>query len=263
MLVLKVPRNLFTLIVVASCGAPSHSAHEHAPGFGAAASGLKAGGRLGTHGMVVFGDSDGLYLSHIPMFHAPHDYQAVLAVTAKGAGALASSPERFASGLYTFLPDPCSLDDVLLGTLTTLNGTLYQGNFEAPDGKPLEAATFVVSRVVVAEQLHGRMQPATALTYFAFPANERVFLVHAIAAAPSFDQVVVAQWPAASTAPRMADTIVIARFADTVSARLQAGDGPISAENVSSGGEVELTVLQVLQTLVGPHFSSGPNDGKP
>jgi hypothetical protein len=34
----------------------------------------------GEHGMALFGGKEGLYASHLPMFHAPHDYQVVLQV---------------------------------------------------------------------------------------------------------------------------------------------------------------------------------------
>src|SRR5437868_10234533 len=34
----------------------------------------------GLHGMLLFGGADGLYASHLPMFHAPHDRQVVFAL---------------------------------------------------------------------------------------------------------------------------------------------------------------------------------------
>ncbi|MGE3974950.1 MAG: hypothetical protein AB7F59_10530 [Bdellovibrionales bacterium] len=37
-----------------------------------------------THGMVVFG-KNATYVSHLPMFHAPHDYQLVMKVSFSGA----------------------------------------------------------------------------------------------------------------------------------------------------------------------------------
>ena len=33
---------------------------------------------VGGHGMAVFGGRVGLYASHLPMFHTPHDSQIVL-----------------------------------------------------------------------------------------------------------------------------------------------------------------------------------------
>jgi len=34
----------------------------------------------GEHGMALFGGKAGLYASHLPMFHAPHDYQVLLQI---------------------------------------------------------------------------------------------------------------------------------------------------------------------------------------
>ena len=35
---------------------------------------------FGTHGMLLFGEET-LYLSHLPMFMSPHNFQVILAVT--------------------------------------------------------------------------------------------------------------------------------------------------------------------------------------
>lgn len=37
-------------------------------------------GRIGSHGMVLAGDPSSAFLSHIPMFAAPHDVQLVVAI---------------------------------------------------------------------------------------------------------------------------------------------------------------------------------------
>ena len=37
--------------------------------------------RHGLHGMLLFSDGDGLYASHLPMFHAPHDVQLIFRFT--------------------------------------------------------------------------------------------------------------------------------------------------------------------------------------
>src|SRR5678816_2230731 len=74
-------------------------------------------GRVGSHGMVVFGTPSQAYLSHIPMFSAPHDVQlvAVGAFTSLNGSPL---PESFSESLFTFLPDRISLDALRLGSLS-------------------------------------------------------------------------------------------------------------------------------------------------
>jgi hypothetical protein len=44
-----------------------HSGHEHPA----------------VHGMLVVGEGQ-LFLSHLPMFHAPHDYQIIMEVRLRG-----------------------------------------------------------------------------------------------------------------------------------------------------------------------------------
>mgnify|MGYP003693773227 CR=1 FL=1 len=51
---------------------------------------------FGTHGMLLFGDET-LYLSHLPMFMSPHNFQVILAVTLndEAAGRLHDSRAHF------------------------------------------------------------------------------------------------------------------------------------------------------------------------
>jgi hypothetical protein len=78
-----------------------HSGHEHPA----------------VHGMLVVGEGQ-LFLSHLPMFHAPHDYQIIMEVRLRGDE---SDPhtiytrDRGNSGerLYTWIPKPFILPGLL------------------------------------------------------------------------------------------------------------------------------------------------------
>lgn len=212
----------------------------------AGAEALVPGGRPGQHGMVLFGEGGALYLSHIPMFRRPHDYQAVFAVAAK-SGAL---PADIGSRLYTFLPDACSLDDLLRGGQRSLRGQLYQGSFERPDARLLGPARFAITRVLLSRQLSAQLAAQPALSYFAFPAGQRVFLVHAIGPAPSFDQLVSVLWKGAL--PQPAERVALTGRADTLAQRLS-----------PSAAVAQLSNVAVLETLLGPDFTDPPGDGQP
>ncbi|WP_373990514.1 hypothetical protein [Duganella sp. BuS-21] len=75
----------------------------------------------GEHGMVLFGGKKGLYASHLPMFHAPHDYQVILqlhvADAATDAGAIIKQ------GLHQ--PNPAELAAALHTKPGAMNGTIY------------------------------------------------------------------------------------------------------------------------------------------
>jgi hypothetical protein len=132
--------------------------------------------------MVAFGkDTSTAFLSHIPMFHAPHDVQLVVQGSFDGAGL----PRSLDRGLYTFLPERFSLDAFRLGSLTEIRGTLFRGNFE-DGGRPIAAnVRFIVSRVV-----HQHVLEASAAEA---PESDVIragdFTVHLLGGAPSYDEI--------------------------------------------------------------------------
>jgi hypothetical protein len=257
---------------------PASPAEAKAPG-GAIGAAPKPGGRVGLHGMVVFGGAGGpVFFSHIPMFHGPHDMQAIVEVR------LDAGPPRFDTGLFTFKPTPFSLDDLALGRLATVSGTLYEGNFEQ-GGRPIGEARAGVLRVVVArpldgraqasDALGGRVQAPEALEYTALGSRASAFLVHRISRAPDFDQIIavdVGQTSLSDEALRAGVTLVVSGRKNGVDERLQAGSvgvevkGNVRAGLAEGGGGPErrgepggrVEVRRVLSTLVGPEFVDGP-----
>jgi hypothetical protein len=148
-----------------------------------------------THGMLVVGEGP-VFFSHLPMFHRPHDYQALIEVTlaADGVDALAAyKADRAASGetVYTFVPARFSLN-ALVGEepLTTLPGALYRGHFERGGTKILEVTATVAALPHFRRFVPGAPRPKS-LTYAVFggKAGAPVFLAHRIVKAPDFDHV--------------------------------------------------------------------------
>src|SRR6476469_2805041 len=89
-----------------------------------------------THGMVLFGN-DTLFISHVPMFMSPHDYQALIQVKLNHATSDALAVYQKASnastgeqGLFTLRPKPFVLPSLLTGKITSVQADLYRGNFE-------------------------------------------------------------------------------------------------------------------------------------
>ena len=85
--------------------------HEHGSGHGGGGHGGEHGGghggsdTTGLHGMLLFG-TDPLYLSHLPMFGHPHNFQVILEVAfdADAAAVLRADREDGGDDLYTFAP---------------------------------------------------------------------------------------------------------------------------------------------------------------
>ncbi|MGQ0507552.1 MAG: hypothetical protein ACT4TC_19795 [Myxococcaceae bacterium] len=213
-------------------------------------SAFQPGGRFGLHGMLAFGGPGTHYLSHVPMFHAPHDVQAIFQVT------FDPPVQALSSTLYTLKPQTMSLDDLVLRRASTFDATLYHGSFEA-GGDHLTRVKVRVERV-----LHARVLKPSALQlpephYFVFGSQEQVFLVHQIFAPPGFDQLLVgrpingADFPAAALASGI--TLRAMGHSDTVEDRLRSGM-TIYANAPRSPPGVDVRVDLELSALLGPDF---------
>ncbi|MEV0032197.1 hypothetical protein [Nocardia sp. NPDC050793] len=151
-------------------------------------------GTTGTHAMLVFGTGVDCYLSHMPTFEAPHNYQALLAVELDehGRRALGADLRIGYEGFHTFEPDffpLAELDPQGERPRIELRGTLFRGHLER--GGPIIARDVVatVRRVVYFAEL----QPYVGeelLTHLCFGRPGRLYLAHRIARRPSFDQIV-------------------------------------------------------------------------
>ena len=90
---------------------------------------LPGEGRMGLHGMVIFGD--GLYyLSHIPMLKLPHDMQIVKSVKIRDVEGNVIVPD-FSQDTFTVRPSSqFSLNNFAKGDISSFKGNIHKGNFE-------------------------------------------------------------------------------------------------------------------------------------
>ena len=116
-------------------------------------------GRMGLHGMVLFGDKGSYFLDHIPMEHAPHDLQVVTKVKLidrKGKPVL----NNFSNATFTLKPtEKFSLDEFASGKPFRFEADVYLGGFEQ-DGTVHPDLTSVM--VEVQQVLLKRKLPATS-----------------------------------------------------------------------------------------------------
>jgi hypothetical protein len=207
-------------------------------------------GRPGVHGMVLFGAGEHLYLSHIPMFHRPHDMQLLLSVGLEHAQL--KPGHAFDDTGYTFEPERFDLDALVSGTLQTFTGTVYRGNFEG-GGTPLFRDVRVrVRAVVYSARLNTAGPKAAELGYLAVGTPERLYLVHRISAAPGFDQILVARATGKQTVPGRGEPLTLPR-ADEEARRLRPGES--AKARTARGGELPLEAVRELSLLRGPQFT--------
>jgi hypothetical protein len=164
--------------------------HTHPPG---------ACDTTGRHGMLLFGH-DPVYLSHLPMYECPHNFQVLLEAGLPPAAqnTLRADRERHGDGQYTFNPDPFPLAELAppdgVPARTALKGAIVRGHFER-GGTPIATGVRVeVRRVVGFAALDGKPGPDNALPYLCFGRGERAFLAHRLHARPNFDQVLAVRF---------------------------------------------------------------------
>lgn len=165
--------------------------HTHPPG----------GDRPAGHGMVVVGNET-VYLSHLPMFMKPHNFQVVLQARFGGDDQQTYVDDRAAhpkSLVYTLAPAPFVLPDILPPApgkqprLRTFRGDLFQGHFEQPGPGTDRIAAGVdvtVDAVVLGQRFDPEAQAPDALAYVLFGAGAELWLAHVITGPPDFDQLV-------------------------------------------------------------------------
>jgi hypothetical protein len=146
--------------------------------------------------MVLFGDRDGLYLSHLPLYKAPHDRQIVLKV--RLADPELDRAMRAAldgkTDLWTIEPERFELSRLDPTSTTPLRGfdaDIVQGHFER-GGKPVHAkARFVVESLPMYRRLEAAPRVRKEARYL--PVGR--FLVKHIDSRPDFDHIVALSKP--------------------------------------------------------------------
>ena len=154
----------------------------------------------GVHGMWLVGESP-VYVSHLPMFMVPHNYQVILKVTLEDDvnRRLADLREQFGRDmLVTVNPEVFAIRDLKPGddgrpALTQFRADIVNGHFEH-DGDTFAEATLVrVDEVTYFREFDlspgDPEESAGDLDYLLFgDADRDLFLAHRVGGRPSFDQ---------------------------------------------------------------------------
>ncbi|HYD80928.1 MAG TPA: hypothetical protein VEC06_14070 [Paucimonas sp.] len=116
---------------------------------------------MGLHGMVMFGGKEGLYASHMPMYHRPHDVQAVFRLRMADAPLDAELRRELARRpvLWTIVPERFELDRLApeaADPVARLRADLVRGHFERGGATVHSGVEIVVERVL----MYRRLDPA-------------------------------------------------------------------------------------------------------
>ncbi|MDR7333495.1 hypothetical protein [Roseateles asaccharophilus] len=161
----------------------------------AAASEAGAETAIGGHGMAVFGGREGLYASHLPMFHAPHDSQVVLRLHLADATADRALRDELATRprLWTLDPEPFDLLRLAPGhaqPLREFKARFFEGHFER-GGKPQPGEQrVVVDEVLLFRRLKAAPREAGKGRYRLVGKGSEWFAFKTIDRRPDFDHIV-------------------------------------------------------------------------
>jgi hypothetical protein len=195
----KLSTGLLVILSMLSFAAP----HEH-----------PVGDPPGMHGMLLFGAKK-FYLSHLPMFHKPHDYQAILEVEFEDHANeiyLSSMAKDPSEKIYTIAPEVFVLPDVVEG-MKSFKTAIFKGHFER-GGKEIVRHTIAkITKVILFKKFDPTEKKADVPSYLIFGSVFEPFMTHLITSAPDFDHILsVTNLPAAIVRQLVIDGKVIHSF---------------------------------------------------
>ncbi|MEZ4742934.1 MAG: hypothetical protein R3B45_10885 [Bdellovibrionota bacterium] len=144
------------------------------------------------HGMLLFGDNSS-YASHLPMFHAPHNYQLVMKINLQQyprSNALVHYQKAKEEGkvLFTIVPEVLDLTQLANGEKISFSAAIYLGHFEK-GGLMLGMVNVNVAKVIYFSVLDVNHGDARSSNYILFGESGEYFSLHKVENYPSFDAV--------------------------------------------------------------------------
>lgn len=170
----------------------------------------KHGPTWGVHGMLLFGNSEGMYVSHLPMFHAPHDYQVVLQIRCLDQKMDAVIKSRLEQKLVLWTMEPEQFEIVRLAAgskmpLKQFEANIVLGHFEQGGKTEYKDVPVVVEKTLIFRQLSPQVRDSKQAVYHQIGRGAQRFLLKEIDSRPDFDHVLAIS---VSAAAGMSDVVV-------------------------------------------------------
>lgn len=144
----------------------------------------------GFHGMLFFGQGDSFYISHLPMFHKPHDYQAIVEVRLKPEVKAKYQAElKRKGGYFTFAPEDTFVLPEVVVQKKPIKGSLVQGHFER-GGSELLGTELELVRVVFYKKISEKDKKPPKEKYIIFGNGEEYFMAHEVFERPNVDEII-------------------------------------------------------------------------
>lgn len=144
----------------------------------------------GFHGMLFFGSEETFYISHLPMFHKPHDYQAIVEVKLPAdAKAKYQAALKKSGGYFTWAPAENWVLPEVITKKAPIRGSLVQGHFER-GGSPLLDVELELVRVVFYKKISEKDKKPEKEKYIVFGKGKEYFMAHEVFERPNVDELI-------------------------------------------------------------------------
>ena len=197
------------------------------------------------HNMLVVGEK-GVFLSHLPMFMAPHNLQFLLDVAFTNQGNDLYFKDRQNhpdTKIYTLEPEVLQLKHLLApdadkAAQRSFKGTVFRGHLER-GGTRIEGLTDIqinIKKIIYSQQFGPGLEKSDHLEYILFGNGPELFLAHVIAAPPDFDQILSVKIDNPPTPDEMAAGVRVQILGrrNSASQRIKAGES-ITAQGHATG----------------------------
>ncbi|MES2323917.1 MAG: hypothetical protein V4633_16795 [Pseudomonadota bacterium] len=156
---------------------------------------MAVGPTYGLHGMALFGGQPGLYASHLPMFHTPHDYQVILQVRLADKAQDAALRARLDGNttMWSVAPEKFDLARLAKGSanpLASFRADMVEGHFEQGGRTQFANAMVIVEKVLFFKRLDPRAAARKTARYLQVGSGARRYLVKEVDSRPDFDHIV-------------------------------------------------------------------------
>jgi hypothetical protein len=147
----------------------------------------------GFHGMLLFGSGDDFYISHLPMWMKPHDYQMIAKVKIEDEYTKRKIDDLKEKGQSLFSVEPSELfvlPKLALGQIESFKSKVYRGHFER-DGIAIGEAEITFESLVFFKKLNKaeKSPPPNKQKYILFGDSNKQFLIHMAHGYPEIDEI--------------------------------------------------------------------------
>ncbi|BFM13670.1 hypothetical protein R50072_38230 [Simiduia litorea] len=145
------------------------------------------------HGMVLFGNQQ-LYISHLGLYHPPHDRQIIAAVEIRDSDAKRRFDKMRANytGLITIAPKAFPLANLApeaVSFQTEIVADFYMGHFERGGKQALSNVVLTLQKPIIYQQLHAKLTAPKHAQFWQLGQGDNAFIVYRISHAPDQDYI--------------------------------------------------------------------------